>query len=204
MAYKQRNYDVSTEGIMNTLQRAQSITGRILCAAFAAICLASAAGAQTATRSAAAAEAPAGLEEIVVTAQKREQNSQDVGISLSAVTGKELQDLGVITASDITKSMPAVVLTQPNGPSSFSLVDPRSHAERLRRPPGEPGGDLRRRRLREPDGGPRLLAVRHRPRRGAARSAGHAVRPQCDRRSREFVSRRPTDDHERLRQRDHR
>ncbi len=62
------------------------------------------------------------LEEIVVTAQKREQNSQDIGISLSAMTGSELQSLGAATATDITKSMPAVVLTQPNGPSSFSLA----------------------------------------------------------------------------------
>ena len=63
-----------------------------------------------------------GLAEIVVTAQKREQNPQEIGISLSAVTGADLSDLGVSTATDITKSMPAVVLTQPNGPSSFSLA----------------------------------------------------------------------------------
>ncbi len=106
---------------MNTLHRPQSIIGRTLCAAFAGICLASAVGAQTSTRTASAAEAPVGLEEIVVTAQKREQNSQDVGISLSVVTGTELENLGAVTASDITRTMPAVVLTQPNGPSSFSL-----------------------------------------------------------------------------------
>jgi iron complex outermembrane receptor protein len=62
-----------------------------------------------------------GLEEIVVTAQKRAQNSQDVGIAISAVTGDDLNAMGAVSASDITKSMPAVVLTQPNGPSSFSL-----------------------------------------------------------------------------------
>ena len=62
-----------------------------------------------------------GLEEIIVTAQKRAQNSQDVGIALSAVTGDDLNALGVVGATDITRAMPAVVLTQPNGPSSFSL-----------------------------------------------------------------------------------
>jgi iron complex outermembrane receptor protein len=63
-----------------------------------------------------------GLQEVIVTAQRREQNEQEIGISLSAVTGADLTDLGVVNATDITKSMPAVVLTQPNGPSSFSLA----------------------------------------------------------------------------------
>jgi iron complex outermembrane receptor protein len=62
------------------------------------------------------------LEEIVVTAQKRVQNSQDIGISLSAVSGADLAAMGVSVATDITRDMPAVVLTQPNGPSSFSLA----------------------------------------------------------------------------------
>jgi iron complex outermembrane receptor protein len=69
----------------------------------------------------AATTSSVGLEEIIVTAQKRAQNSQDVGIALSAVTGEDLAKLGAVTASDITKTMPAVVLTQPNGPASFSL-----------------------------------------------------------------------------------
>ncbi len=78
-----------------------------------------AAEAQTVSTSAASSNA---LEEIVVTAQKREQNSQDIGISLSAITGADLNSFGAVAATDITKSMPAVVLTQPNGPSSFSLA----------------------------------------------------------------------------------
>lgn len=61
------------------------------------------------------------LEEVVVTAQKRAQNAQDVGISISAVSGADLQTLGAVAATDITKFIPAVVMTQPNGPSSFSL-----------------------------------------------------------------------------------
>jgi iron complex outermembrane recepter protein len=65
---------------------------------------------------------PAGaLEEVVVTAQKRAQNAQEVGISISAISGTDLQTLGAVAATDISKSMPAVVMTQPNGPSSFSL-----------------------------------------------------------------------------------
>jgi iron complex outermembrane recepter protein len=66
-------------------------------------------------------EAVSTLGEIIVTAQKRVQNAQDVGIAISAVSGADLQAAGAVTATDITKSMPAVVLTQPNGPSSFTL-----------------------------------------------------------------------------------
>src|SRR5665213_3127814 len=71
-----------------------------------------------------AQQAPAtgALEEIIVTAQKRAQNSQDIGISISAISGNDLNALGAVAATDITHSMPAVVLTQPNGPSSFSLA----------------------------------------------------------------------------------
>ncbi len=70
---------------------------------------------------AAADEPSGGLGEVIVTAQKRTQNAQDVGISISAVSGNDLTALGATAATDITKSMAAVVLTQPNGPSSFSL-----------------------------------------------------------------------------------
>jgi iron complex outermembrane receptor protein len=59
------------------------------------------------------------LEVVIVTAQKREQNARDVGISISALSGSDLKALGA--ATDITRTMPAVILTQPNGPSSFSL-----------------------------------------------------------------------------------
>ncbi len=71
-----------------------------------------------------AQQAPSGgtLAEIIVTAQKRAQNSQDVGISVSAASGADLESMGAVAASDVTKDMPSVVLTQPNGPASFSLA----------------------------------------------------------------------------------
>src|SRR5436305_904095 len=94
---------------------------RFYFAILAAAALASFAVAPTA-RAQQPATTSGGLEEVIVTAQKREQNLQEIGISLSAVSGSDLADLGVVNATDITKSMPAVVLTQPNGPSSFSLA----------------------------------------------------------------------------------
>jgi iron complex outermembrane receptor protein len=108
---------------MDTIYGPKSPTraGHIL----AAVLVACIAKALLQTASAQQAAAPSGsvgaLEEIVVTAQKREQNLQDVGIAVSAITGADLNALGAVTATDITKSMPAVVLTQPNGPSSFTL-----------------------------------------------------------------------------------
>ena len=41
------------------------------------------------------------LEEIVVTAQKREQNIQDIGIAVTAFTGDQIRELGFQTSVDI-------------------------------------------------------------------------------------------------------
>ncbi|MCY4362368.1 MAG: TonB-dependent receptor [Gammaproteobacteria bacterium] len=50
------------------------------------------------------------LEEIIVTAQKREQNLQDVGISVTAFSGQQLDNLGATNTTDITQQSPAVQL----------------------------------------------------------------------------------------------
>lgn len=48
------------------------------------------------------------LEEIVVSAQKRDQNIQDVGISISAYTGDQLRAFGVTSSFDIAAFTPGV------------------------------------------------------------------------------------------------
>ena len=48
------------------------------------------------------------LEEIVVTAQKREQNIQDVGIAITAFTGDQMTALGVEQSFDIARFTPGV------------------------------------------------------------------------------------------------
>jgi iron complex outermembrane recepter protein len=48
------------------------------------------------------------LEEVTVTAQKREQNIQDVGISITAFTGEQLAALGVRESFDIAAFTPGV------------------------------------------------------------------------------------------------
>ncbi len=48
------------------------------------------------------------LEEIVVTAQKREQNIQDVGIAITAFTGDQMRTLGITNSFDIANFAPGV------------------------------------------------------------------------------------------------
>jgi iron complex outermembrane receptor protein len=58
-----------------------------------------------------AQEAPpkeAQVDEIVVTAQKREQSAQDVGITLNAYSGEQLIKAGVVSAPDIARLTPGV------------------------------------------------------------------------------------------------
>ena len=50
------------------------------------------------------------LEEVVVTAQKREQNLQDVPISVSALTGEQVAALGLRDFTEITQQIPALQL----------------------------------------------------------------------------------------------
>ncbi len=48
------------------------------------------------------------LEEIIVTAQKREQNIQDVGIAVAAFSGEQMRTLGINDSFDITAWVPNV------------------------------------------------------------------------------------------------
>tara|TARA_R110001592_G_scaffold190887_1_gene436938 strand:+ start:13755 stop:15938 length:2184 start_codon:yes stop_codon:yes gene_type:complete len=50
------------------------------------------------------------LEEIVVTAQKREENLQDVGISVTAFSGNQLKELGMTRTVDIAQQVPGLQL----------------------------------------------------------------------------------------------
>ena len=59
-----------------------------------------------------AAYAQTVLEETVVTAQKRSQNINDVGISINAFTGEQLQEFGVTTAEDIAQFTPGLTVNE--------------------------------------------------------------------------------------------
>jgi iron complex outermembrane recepter protein len=60
-------------------------------------------------------------DEIVVTAQKREENAQDVGISITAFSGEQLQSLGYTNAQEVTALAAGVATLQPNGEANYAI-----------------------------------------------------------------------------------
>ncbi len=65
------------------------------------------------------AGASSGIEEIVVTAQRREENLQDVGIAVTALGGETLTNLNITMATDITRAVPSLKM---NAYSSSQVV----------------------------------------------------------------------------------
>ena len=62
------------------------------------------------------------LEEIIVTAQHREQNLQDVGISVAALTGEQMKELGMFQSTALADYTPGVMLVQPNSRQSYGFA----------------------------------------------------------------------------------
>ena len=63
------------------------------------------------------------IEEIVVTAQKREQNIQDVPISITAISGAQLEERGITDVFDLQQSAPGLTVQQNQNAttSNFSI-----------------------------------------------------------------------------------
>ena len=55
-------------------------------------------------------------DDIVVTAQRREQSLQDVPISITAVTGQTLADSGIVRSEDLQFKVPSLTLLANNSP----------------------------------------------------------------------------------------
>ena len=51
------------------------------------------------------------LEEVMVTAQKREQSANDVGLSVTAFSNQQMEALGIEEATDVMASTPGATLT---------------------------------------------------------------------------------------------
>ena len=61
------------------------------------------------------------MEEIIVTAQKREQNIQDVGVSVTAFSGDQIRELGFTQSTDIATQTPNVLFSETESASSRTV-----------------------------------------------------------------------------------
>lgn len=66
-------------------------------------------------------EAAGGLEEIVVTAQRREQRLQDVPVAVTALTAEALANRGITQIADITRAIPSLTITQAQSANNTSI-----------------------------------------------------------------------------------
>lgn len=66
------------------------------------------------------ASAVGGLDDIVVTANRRAENLQNVGISIAAFTGEQLTSLGVSTAADVAAITPNVEVVRSYASPGFN------------------------------------------------------------------------------------
>ncbi|MDE2352577.1 MAG: TonB-dependent receptor [Alphaproteobacteria bacterium] len=98
---------------MSTIQNRKVFRGASLLVLTSALIAPGTALAQAATvvaQAQATSTSGQGLEEVVVTAQKRRQNANDVGITLNVFTGKELADKGVATPEDMALYTPGLTV----------------------------------------------------------------------------------------------
>jgi iron complex outermembrane receptor protein len=70
----------------------------------------------------AADQSSAGIDEIVVTAQRKSENAQKAAIAIDAVTGDTLIQQGISKAEDITKSVPAITVTNGGGSNTSIFI----------------------------------------------------------------------------------
>jgi iron complex outermembrane receptor protein len=75
---------------------------------------------------AANAQAQVFLEEVIVTAQKKAQNIQDVGVSITAFSGEQMEAMGWDNSLDVAKMTPGLITTPNTGdPSNIALFSIR-------------------------------------------------------------------------------
>jgi len=106
-----RSYDSSISGF------GLAARTRLLLGCATVLAAATPALAQTAPAAPAAEPAPAssGLQEIVVTAQKRAQNVQDTPLSVTAVSGANLATKSIVKVEDLTRIDPALQIGHSTG-----------------------------------------------------------------------------------------
>jgi iron complex outermembrane receptor protein len=71
--------------------------------------------AMAATDSSGSSEAPVQIEEVVVTAQRRAENQQQVPIAVSTVSGAQIQNTGIGDTQALMASVPGLNITDNTG-----------------------------------------------------------------------------------------
>ena len=72
-----------------------------------------------------AAQAPGGVENVTVTAQKRKQKIQDVPISITVLDQKALRRLNVKSSDELAQYVPSVQIGMPSGKGNQPLISIR-------------------------------------------------------------------------------
>ena len=61
------------------------------------------------------------LEEVIVTAQKREQNLQDVPVAVTAINSEAIEQLGIVNTADIVRATPSMTVGQSNNKTNSAF-----------------------------------------------------------------------------------
>ena len=100
-------------------------TGLGLCLGVSMIALSAPAFGQDTPDDASSAKDGSILDEIVVTAQKREQNLQKVPLAITAISSAKVEQLGIEDSSDITGLAPNVTISQPTTSLTAGVISIR-------------------------------------------------------------------------------
>ncbi|BBD99092.1 TonB-dependent receptor [Sphingobium amiense] len=98
------------------------MSNRLMTLLLAGTSLAMACGVAQAQDAAPQGGATTGLDEIIVTAQRREENLQRAAVSVTAVSGDQLATRGVTTAQQLTQVAPALQVSPAAGPYTVFTI----------------------------------------------------------------------------------
>ena len=76
------------------------------------------------------------LEEIIVTAQRREESIQDVPIAISAISAESLRQQGISSAFDLLGKVPSLTVTSAGNPRNAEVVTIRGQGATYLAPVG--------------------------------------------------------------------
>ena len=159
------------------------ITRSVRCGLAAAAAMLSMPAAEAQQAPAVMAPAAAGsLEEVLVTARRREESMQDVPIAVSAFSADELRMLQAEDLAGLQGSVPNLNLVQGRGSANSANIYIRGIGQPDALQTFDPGvGVYLDDVYHRAHPGRAVQPVRRAARRGAARSAGHALRQEHDR-----------------------